>query len=106
MQGWAGLSEANGLILNNPSQKVGIGRIVAGRNALTDDPFAESKEAIAGFFIVMIKFRVVDHASGGRGNPYKIIQYGFDPVIRKPCCDRHCNPNCPTPYHVWKFHPF
>ena len=26
-------------------------RIVAGRNAVTDDPFAESKEAVAGFFI-------------------------------------------------------
>ena len=28
------------------------GRIVAGRNAVTDDPFAESKEAVAGFFII------------------------------------------------------
>jgi hypothetical protein len=27
------------------------GKIVAGRNAVTDEPFAESKEAIAGFFI-------------------------------------------------------
>jgi hypothetical protein len=26
--------------------------IVAGRNAVTDDPFAESKEAVAGFFII------------------------------------------------------
>jgi hypothetical protein len=28
------------------------GKIVAGRNAVTDGPFAESKEAIAGFFII------------------------------------------------------
>jgi len=28
--------------------------IVAGRNALTDDPFAESKEAVAGFFIIQV----------------------------------------------------
>jgi hypothetical protein len=27
------------------------GKIVAGRNAVTDDPFTESKEAVAGFFI-------------------------------------------------------
>ena len=27
-------------------------RIVAGRNAVTDDPFAESNEAFAGFFII------------------------------------------------------
>ena len=26
--------------------------ILAGRNAVTDDPFAESKEAVAGFFII------------------------------------------------------
>ena len=28
------------------------GKIVAGSNAVTDGPFAESKEAIAGFFII------------------------------------------------------
>jgi len=28
------------------------GRILAGRNAVTDGPFVESKEAIAGFFII------------------------------------------------------
>jgi hypothetical protein len=28
------------------------GKILAGRNAVTDGPFAESKEAIAGFFII------------------------------------------------------
>ena len=28
------------------------GKIVAGRNPVTDGPFAESKEAIAGFFII------------------------------------------------------
>jgi hypothetical protein len=28
------------------------GKIVAGRNGVTDGPFAESKEAIAGFFII------------------------------------------------------
>jgi hypothetical protein len=28
------------------------GKIVAGKNAVTDGPFAESKEAIAGFFII------------------------------------------------------
>ena len=28
------------------------GKIIAGRNAVTDGPFAESKEAIAGFFII------------------------------------------------------
>jgi hypothetical protein len=28
------------------------GKIVAGRNAVTDGPFAESKEAIAGFFVI------------------------------------------------------
>jgi hypothetical protein len=27
-------------------------KIVAGRNAVTDDPFAESKQAIAGFFVI------------------------------------------------------
>ena len=27
-------------------------KIVAGRNAVTDDPFAESNEAFAGFFII------------------------------------------------------
>ena len=29
-----------------------IGKIVAGRNTVVDGPFAESKEAIAGFFII------------------------------------------------------
>jgi hypothetical protein len=29
-------------------------QIVAGRNAVTDGPFAESKEAIAGFFIIQV----------------------------------------------------
>ena len=28
------------------------GKIVSGRNAVVDGPFAESKEAIAGFFII------------------------------------------------------
>ena len=28
------------------------GKIVAGRNAVTDDPFAESNEVFAGFFII------------------------------------------------------
>jgi hypothetical protein len=28
------------------------GKILAGRNAATDGPFAESKEAIAGFFLI------------------------------------------------------
>jgi hypothetical protein len=28
------------------------GKIVAGRNAVQDGPFAESKEAVAGFFII------------------------------------------------------
>jgi hypothetical protein len=28
------------------------GKIIAGRNVVTDGPFAESKEAIAGFFII------------------------------------------------------
>jgi hypothetical protein len=28
------------------------GKILAGRNAVTDGPFAESKEAIAGFFVI------------------------------------------------------
>ncbi len=28
------------------------GKIVVGRNAVTDGPFAESKEAVAGFFII------------------------------------------------------
>ena len=28
------------------------GKILAGRKAVTDGPFAESKEAIAGFFII------------------------------------------------------
>ena len=28
------------------------GKIIAGRNAVKDGPFAESKEAIAGFFII------------------------------------------------------
>jgi hypothetical protein len=27
-------------------------KIVAGRNAVTDDPFAESNQAIAGFFVI------------------------------------------------------
>jgi len=30
------------------------GKIVAGRNVVTDGPFAESKEAIAGFFIIQV----------------------------------------------------
>jgi hypothetical protein len=29
-------------------------KTVAGRNAVTDGPFAESKEAIAGFFIIQV----------------------------------------------------
>jgi hypothetical protein len=31
---------------------VHTGKIVSGRNAVVDGPFAESKEAIAGFFII------------------------------------------------------
>ncbi|MGA8659148.1 MAG: YciI family protein [Chthoniobacterales bacterium] len=44
--------------LNNAGKfKVGgplghYGKILAGRNVVTDGPFAESKEAIAGFFII------------------------------------------------------
>ena len=30
------------------------GKIVAGRNAVTDGPFSESKEAIAGFLIIQV----------------------------------------------------
>ena len=44
--------------LNNAGQFKGggplghYGKILAGRKAVTDGPFAESKEAIAGFFVI------------------------------------------------------
>jgi hypothetical protein len=41
----AGLFKGGGPLAHN-------GKTLAGRNAVTDGPFAESKEAIAGFFLI------------------------------------------------------
>jgi hypothetical protein len=48
------------------------GKIVAGKNAVTDGPFAESKEAIAGFFIIEAESfeEAVEAAKGCPGLDY------------------------------------
>ena len=63
------------------------GRIVAGRNLVTDGPFAEPKEAIAGFFISRADSleQAVELARGCPG-----LEYGqtveVRPIREKPSC--------------------
>jgi len=48
------------------------GKIVAGRNAVTDGPFSESKEAIGGFIIIQADSleQAVEIAEGWPGLEY------------------------------------
>jgi hypothetical protein len=56
------------------------GKIVAGGNAVTDGPFAESKEAIAGFFIIQADSleQAVEVAKGCPG-----LEYGQTVEVRE-----------------------
>jgi hypothetical protein len=62
------------------------GKIIARRNAVTDGPFAESKEAIAGFFIIQADSleQAVEIANGCPG-----LQFGQTVEVRaiasEPC---------------------
>ncbi len=63
------------------------GRIVAGRNPVTDGPFAESKEAIAGFFIIRADGleQAVEVARGCPG-----LEYGQTVEVRPIKENRSC----------------
>jgi hypothetical protein len=64
---------------------VHTGKIVSGRNAVVDGPFAESKEAIAGFFIIQAENleAAVESAKGCPGLDYgqtvEVRPIGFEP---------------------------
>jgi len=78
--------------LNNAGQFKGggplghSGKILAGRNVVTDGPFAESKEAIAGFFVIRATSleQAVDVARGCPG-----LEFGQTVEVRaivpEPC---------------------